>query len=84
VGGGGDRGLPTVPEANRLTELGVPVLCFFGEDEADTLCRDLKPPVTVVQMPEGHHFGGKYQEMAGRILAAVTPPAQVSTGSPPG
>lgn len=84
LGGGGDAGLPTAPEANRLTEIGVPVLCFFGEDEADALCRDLRLPVTVVRMPEGHHFGGKYQEMAGRILAALAPPAQVSTGSPQG
>ncbi len=75
--GGGDSGFETAPEARRLAALGVPVLCFFGEDETDTLCRDLAPPTAVVTMPGGHHFGGKYQEIAERILKAV------STGSPP-
>lgn len=76
--GGGDRGFETAPEARRLSGLGVPVLCFYGEDETDTLCRDLTPPTAVVTMPGGHHFGGKYQEMAERILKAV------SSGPPPG
>jgi type IV secretory pathway VirJ component len=63
-----------------MLEARLPVLCFFGQDESDTLCRDLAPPALVHQMPGGHHFGGRYAEIAGRILAAV--PAAPSPTSP--
>lgn len=82
LGGGEDRGLPTTPEARRLVEANVPLLCFFGEDETDTLCRDLVTPVVVSQLPGGHHFGGRYAEIAARILAAV-PATPSPTPAPP-
>lgn len=81
LGGSGADGLPTEPEARRLTELRVPLLCFFGEDETDTLCRDLSKPFLAVSLPEGHHMGGRYDEIAKRILGAVASGSAASPGS---
>lgn len=59
---------PTLPEIEKLTSK--PILCFYGVKEKDTVCRDLAPvQATVIAMPGGHHFGGKYQMIAQRILA---------------
>jgi type IV secretory pathway VirJ component len=64
--------LPVPPEIARLA--GTPTLCFFGANETDTACRGLDPAVaTGVPMEGGHHFGGAYQAMADRILAALAP-----------
>ena len=59
----------TLPEIEALK--GMPILCFYGEKEKDTACRDLGPSqATVIAMPGGHHLGGQYQAMAARIFAA--------------
>lgn len=58
----------TLPEIEKLTTK--PILCFYGVKEKDTVCRDLGPKqATVIPMPGGHHFDGKYQMIAQRILA---------------
>jgi type IV secretory pathway VirJ component len=65
--GGLGRGLPTVPEIQRLH--GVPVLCVYGNEETDSACQDLSPDrAKAMGLPGGHHFGGAYLEIARRIL----------------
>ena len=60
--------LPIRPEVEKLR--GMPVLCVYGQDETDSLCTELGPPLaTVLQQPGGHHFGGDYGAIVGRILA---------------
>jgi type IV secretory pathway VirJ component len=62
-----DKALPALPEVAK-----VPphlVQCFYGTDEADTLCPALaKMGVAVVRTPGGHHFGGDYAHLAHVIL----------------
>jgi type IV secretory pathway VirJ component len=62
--------LMTIPEIQSLAP--TPVLCIYGEDEKDSACRSLGPPAaTVVAMPGGHHFDGRFGEVASRILAML-------------
>jgi type IV secretory pathway VirJ component len=66
----GNDALPLLPEISRLA--GTPLLCFEGEGERDSLCPTLGPGQgTVVTLKGGHHFGGDYQAIARRILAAL-------------
>jgi type IV secretory pathway VirJ component len=68
---GGDRGeYATAPEVARLAP--TRVLCFEGEDEAESACGAPRPPsFQVERLPGGHHFGGDYGRIAEAILAAV-------------
>jgi type IV secretory pathway VirJ component len=62
--------LPIRPEVEKLR--GMQLLCIYGADETDSLCRELGPPLaTVVEQPGGHHFGGDYDAIVTRILAAA-------------
>lgn len=62
--------IPTIPEVERLH--GTQVLCFYGTEEKEAACRSLPDSVaTAVEMPDGHHFGGRYGEIADRILAVL-------------
>jgi type IV secretory pathway VirJ component len=63
-------GPATLPEVNRIR--GIPVLCIYGEGDADTLCPKLDPAkIKVVKLPGGHHFDGDYARLAREILAAA-------------
>jgi len=63
---------PTVPEIQRLR--GIRLLCVYGADEEDSACRDLPRNLAVeVELPGGHHFGGAYRAVAGRILQMIRP-----------
>lgn len=70
---GGSHGAeqyPTAPEVNKLEDL--PLLCFYGEEEQDSLCRDRLPAnVAVIAMPGGHHLNGDYASIVGHILRAM-------------
>jgi type IV secretory pathway VirJ component len=59
--------LPTLPEVSRISpEL---VQCFYGRDEEDSLCPELKARgVEVIETTGGHHFDGDYPALAARIL----------------
>ncbi len=62
--------LPLAPELARLR--GIPVLCIYGRDEADSLCPTLADGVAErVALPGGHHFGGDYDIVVRRIIAAA-------------
>jgi type IV secretory pathway VirJ component len=61
---------PLLPEVKKLR--GKKMLCIYGAGEKDSLCpelgHDLAEPM---RMPGGHHFGGQYESIAGRILKEI-------------
>ncbi|HYM61324.1 MAG TPA: AcvB/VirJ family lysyl-phosphatidylglycerol hydrolase [Thermoanaerobaculia bacterium] len=58
-----------LPEVEKLR--GQTVLCFHGAREKDSLCRQLdRAAFTVIAEPGGHHFAGRYDDIAAAILAA--------------
>lgn len=55
------------PEVDRLTSHNI--LCISGEDDNDSLCRQLSGPrISVVILQGAHHFDGGYEKLAGIIL----------------
>jgi type IV secretory pathway VirJ component len=61
---------PLLPEIQKLQR--IRTLCFYGEQENDSLCRDALPVwVTKIHISGGHHFGGQYQLIAGDIFQAI-------------
>ena len=65
--GGDQGGPPTRPELDTLAH--VPVLCIYGEGEADSICPALPAgAVAREQVGKGHHFSGEYATLADRIL----------------
>jgi type IV secretory pathway VirJ component len=64
-----ERQIPVRPEVEKLR--GLNVLCFRGETELDSACRDLPPSLaTEVVEPGGHHFAGNYDVLARRIAGS--------------
>ncbi|MEQ1439074.1 AcvB/VirJ family lysyl-phosphatidylglycerol hydrolase [Fontimonas sp. SYSU GA230001] len=60
-------GLPVRPEIERLNA--AEVLCLYGEDEDESLCRSAGAAhVHAEQLPGGHHFDGAYDKLAALIL----------------
>lgn len=58
---------PVKPEVEKLR--GQNVLCVYGTKEKDSLCQTLDPHAfTIAQEPGGHHFAGKYRDIADIIL----------------
>ena len=58
---------PVKPELEKLR--GTKVICFYGVKEKDSLCHALDPrDFTIIRTPGGHHFGGKYHDIAETIL----------------
>jgi type IV secretory pathway VirJ component len=70
--GADDGGPRTRPEVAAIA--GVPVLCIYGEGEADSICPGLtrapeRTSITLAEIGKGHHFSGEYSSLADRILA---------------
>ncbi len=61
--------VPVLPELRKLGA--TKLLCFYGEEEKDTLCRELAPPAIAVKLTGGHHLDGAYEEIGKRIVEAV-------------
>lgn len=60
------KGYEVKPEMEQLTQ---PTLCFFGTEEKDSACHAVKSPkITGVGLAGDHHFGGRYDLIAKRIL----------------
>ena len=71
--GAGKDDPPVMPEIRKLEA--VPIICFYGADERDTVCPELTAPAHVaVKMPGGHHFDGDYSAIGERIAAALVRP----------
>ncbi len=47
---------------------GVPLLCIYGSEEADSPAPELRAPIQVLELSGGHHFGGNYRNLARVIL----------------
>jgi len=63
-------GMAVKPEVAKLTH--EHVLCVWGEDDEDSLCRELNlGGVQVVTLHGSHHFDGGYEKLAGIILDAL-------------
>jgi type IV secretory pathway VirJ component len=70
--GGGAKGktYPLLPEVEKLS--GTKVLCFYGDEEEDTLCTDPAfGKVGTIPLSGGHHLGGHYRSIAETILREV-------------
>jgi type IV secretory pathway VirJ component len=66
--GSDQSGPATQPELSRIGDL--PVLCIYGEGEADSICPTLPANgVARERIGRGHHFSGEYAQLADRILA---------------
>lgn len=64
---------PVAPEVKKLGDLRV--LCLYGDQESDSLCRDPLPgSVTKIPLSGGHHFGGDYTAIAENILRGLETP----------
>ena len=58
--------VPVRGEVERLR--GKRVLCFYGVDERDSLCRQLSPALAIgIAEPGSHHFAGNYDDLASTI-----------------
>lgn len=59
--------LPVKPEAEFLQDL--PLLCVYGREEKESLCRDLAAGRTEkLEMKGGHHFSGEIAPIVDAIL----------------
>ena len=59
--------LPVLPEVEKLR--GKRLLCFYGEEEAGSLCPRLNAVTAqVIRLQGGHHFEGDYDILASTIL----------------
>ena len=63
---------PILPELERMR--GTPVLCVYGQDEKESLCRLADTSaVRVDKRPGRHHFDGDYDAIANEILRLIAP-----------
>ena len=70
---------PVLPEVHKLAD--VPMLCFYGDKEEDSLCVDKLPPTVIkIRMGGGHHLGGEYQTIAQKILETAEQPSGKTPG----
>ena len=76
--GSDESGPPTRPEVAALAH--VPVLCIYGEGEADSICPGLPAGANLAraEVGKGHHFSGEYATLAERILAYARAPRPVT------
>jgi len=64
---------PVKPELEKLR--GENILCVYGEKEKASLCHQLEPGLAkILREPGGHHFAGKYQDVAEAIIAEAGGP----------
>jgi len=63
---------PILPELERLR--GTPVLCVYGKDEKESLCRLADTSAVHVDKRKGHHhFDGDYDAIAAEIVRLLAP-----------
>jgi type IV secretory pathway VirJ component len=65
-GGSSKTDPPVMPEIVRFSSM--PLICFYGAEETDTLCPELKAPHTIVKLGGGHHFDGDLSVIGDRIF----------------
>ena len=63
--------VPTLPEIGKLA--GLKTLCVYGAKERDSVCPLLPAGLAILdEVPGGHHFGGDYERVAEKIIAAAS------------
>lgn len=68
----GSSGGDTHQIAPELKKISDPVLCIYGTEDDDTLCKDFKAPnITIVALPGDHHFEGDFESATKLILEHV-------------
>ncbi|HEY3698009.1 MAG TPA: AcvB/VirJ family lysyl-phosphatidylglycerol hydrolase [Spongiibacteraceae bacterium] len=68
----GSNGGDTHQIAPELKKISGPVLCIYGTEDDDTLCKDFKAPnITERMLPGDHHFGGDFGSATKLILEHV-------------
>lgn len=69
-GGKHEPALPVRPELEKLR--GMRLLCFYGNEDTDTLCKDLDPSlVQCVAVHSGHRIRGNYGPIADALLEEI-------------
>ncbi len=76
----GPGDVPILPQIEELK--GVPLVCIYGKDEKESLCRTAPPGLmTVVARNGKHHFDGNYNALGDLLYDAMS---RVSEGHPVG
>jgi len=71
----GKHDTPVLPELEKLR--GLPMLCIYGSEEKESLCRTAPPGLmTVVARKGKHHFDGNYDALADIMYDAMKAPAK--------
>jgi type IV secretory pathway VirJ component len=66
----GKGDIPILPELEALK--GVPIVCIYGKDEKESLCKDAPAGLmTVVQRNGQHHFDGNFAVLGDIVYEAV-------------
>ena len=69
----GNGDIPILPQLEQLR--GTPMLCVYGKEEKESLCRTAPAGLmTVVQRPGKHHFDGNYDVLADLVFNAIQHP----------
>jgi type IV secretory pathway VirJ component len=72
AGGSSATAQPVEPEMRKLSSTAI--LCLYGDQEEDSLCKAQLPgKVRVVSMKGAHHFGGDYERIGREILEVLKP-----------
>lgn len=62
--------IPILPVLEQLR--GTPMLCVYGKDEKESLCRTAPQGLmTVMERPGAHHFDGNYDILADAVYSAM-------------
>jgi type IV secretory pathway VirJ component len=70
-------GRPVLPELEKLR--GKRIVCVYGEEEKNTLCTKVPPPLAdVIRLTGGHHFDGSYEVLARTVLREAGAPVDAS------
>lgn len=76
----GKGDVPILPQLESLKD--VPMLCVYGKDESESLCRSAPPGLmTVVARGGKHHFDGNYTALGDMVYQAIV---RTSNGEPLG
>ena len=63
---------PVLPEVQGLKDY--KVACLFGDEETDSICKDVRGNKFVsIPLSGGHHFGGAFKSLADLILKQMNP-----------
>lgn len=66
----GKGDIPILPVLEQLR--GTPMLCVYGKDEKESLCRTAPQGLmTVMERPGAHHFDGNYDILADAVYSAM-------------